>query len=71
MKLKTLTGILLTVFSVLLLSCASHSATVSTRKANTRKVRTTTSTRALPPGQAKKVNGDKSARAYAPGHNKN
>lgn len=24
----------------------------------------------LPPGQAKKINGDKSARAYAPGHQK-
>jgi hypothetical protein len=24
----------------------------------------------LPPGQAKKINGDKSAKKYAPGHNK-
>ncbi len=24
----------------------------------------------LPPGQAKKLNGDKSAKYYAPGHNK-
>ncbi len=32
--------------------------------------RTTTSTRGLPPGQAKKVYGDQSARAYAPGQQK-
>lgn len=24
----------------------------------------------IPPGQAKKINGDKSAKNYAPGHNK-
>jgi|GEM_PF-376266 len=24
----------------------------------------------IPPGQAKKINGDKSAKKYAPGHNK-
>ncbi|WP_181305612.1 hypothetical protein [Rufibacter sp. XAAS-G3-1] len=29
-----------------------------------------TSPRGLPPGQAKKVNGDQSARAYAPGQQK-
>jgi len=29
-----------------------------------------TSTQGLPPGQAKKVNGDQSARAYAPGQQK-
>ncbi|RNI29033.1 hypothetical protein [Rufibacter latericius] len=32
--------------------------------------RTNSSTRGLPPGQAKKVNGDQSARAYAPGQQK-
>jgi len=26
--------------------------------------------KSLPPGQAKKINGDKSAKKYAPGHNK-
>jgi hypothetical protein len=29
-----------------------------------------TATHRLPPGQAKKINGDKSARAYAPGQQK-
>jgi len=66
MKLKTLTGILLIVFSVSLLSCASHTTTVSTKRTST-----TTTTKRTPPGQAKKANGSKSARAYAPGHNKN
>lgn len=28
------------------------------------------STKKVPPGQAKKANGDKSAKNYAPGHNK-
>lgn len=27
-------------------------------------------TKKLPPGQAKKLHGDKSAKKYAPGHNK-
>lgn len=27
-------------------------------------------TKKIPPGQAKKMNGDKSAKKYAPGHNK-
>ena len=27
-------------------------------------------TKQVPPGQAKKMNGDKSAKNYAPGHNK-
>jgi hypothetical protein len=31
---------------------------------------TTQSAKPLPPGQAKKVNGDKSAKAYAPGQQK-
>jgi hypothetical protein len=29
-----------------------------------------TSEKKVPPGQAKKANGDKSAKKYAPGHNK-
>jgi hypothetical protein len=33
--------------------------------------RATTKAKPLPPGQAKKVFGGKSARNYAPGHNKN
>ena len=37
-------------------------------------VRTTTSSSAtskhLPPGQAKKISGDKNAKRHAPGHNK-
>ncbi|WP_207514475.1 hypothetical protein [Longitalea luteola] len=50
-------------------SCRSKRATVKTPTKvyypNTRH-----STHRLPPGQAKKVNGDKSAKAYAPGQQK-
>lgn len=31
---------------------------------------TVVKTKRIPPGQAKKMNGDKSAKRYAPGHNK-
>ncbi|MES2487483.1 MAG: hypothetical protein V4581_16240 [Bacteroidota bacterium] len=54
--------ILLLLLTVVLSACSS-TTTVSTR-------RTANSSKPLPPGQAKKVNGDKSARAYAPGQNK-
>jgi hypothetical protein len=30
----------------------------------------TNKSKSLPPGQAKKINGDQSAKKYAPGHNK-
>ncbi|MBB4803309.1 purine-cytosine permease-like protein [Flavobacterium nitrogenifigens] len=42
------------------LSCSTHSHT------NTY----TTTEKKIPPGQAKKMNGDKSAKAYAPGQQK-
>ena len=57
----------LMVVVVMMLCLASLSACTTT-------VRTTTSSRAtskpLPPGQAKKISGDKSAKHHAPGHNK-
>ncbi|HEX8577171.1 MAG TPA: hypothetical protein VF677_12830 [Flavobacterium sp.] len=47
---------------------------IVTLSACTTTVRTTTSSRAtskpLPPGQAIKISGDKSAKHHAPGHNK-
>ncbi len=33
-------------------------------------VGTSTNTKKIPPGQAKKISGDKSAKKYAPGQNK-
>lgn len=42
-------------------NCSVHTANRSSTAANTKKV---------PPGQAKKMNGDKSAKKYAPGRNK-
>lgn len=41
------------------ISCSVHSHT-----------NTTTTGKKIPPGQAKKMNGDKSAKAYAPGQQK-
>jgi hypothetical protein len=50
-------------------SCRSRKATV---KAPTKIYypKSRQATHRLPPGQAKKVNGDKSAKAYAPGQQK-
>lgn len=60
MKLKTIIGIsLLLAFSFSLANC---STTVKTKSVSTK-------SKPLPPGQAKKLNGDKSAKKYAPGHN--
>lgn len=42
-------------------NCSVHTTNRSSAAANTKKV---------PPGQAKKMNGDKSAKNYAPGRNK-
>jgi len=42
------------------ISCSVHSHTSTT----------TTTGKRIPPGQAKKMNGDKSAKAYAPGQQK-
>jgi hypothetical protein len=54
------------VLVVLALSISNCSAGVAIRP-----VKTTTTAKRLPPGQAKKIYGGKSARSYAPGHNKN
>ena len=62
--MKTLTkalGILL----IAALTITSCKTTVSTGGAKS----TTQKTKKVPPGQAKKKNGDKSAKKYAPGHN--
>lgn len=59
MKLKTIIGIsLLLAFSFSLANCST-----------TRTKSLSVKSKPLPPGQAKKVNGDKSAKKYAPGHN--
>ena len=64
MKLKQIAAFcLLVVFAASLTNCkASASASVGTKS-------TRTNSKPLPPGQAKKMNGDKSAKKYAPGHN--
>ncbi|KAF2338985.1 MULTISPECIES: hypothetical protein [Flavobacterium] len=53
--------VLVLVFLVLsVISCSTHTHTHTH----------TTSGKKIPPGQAKKMNGDKSAKAYAPGQQK-
>lgn len=53
--------VLVLVFLVLsVISCSTHTHTTTQ----------TTSGKKIPPGQAKKMNGDKSAKAYAPGQQK-
>ncbi len=53
--------VLVLVFLVLsVISCSTHTHTHTH----------TTSGKKIPPGQAKKINGDKSAKAYAPGQQK-
>ena len=47
-------------FAVTLTNCTVHTGTH----------KTTTKTKKVPPGQAKKAAGAKSAKNYAPGHNK-
>ena len=65
--MRNFTILKLKVALVMTLYVASLSACTTT-------VRTTTSSRTaskpLPPGQAKKISGDKSAKHHAPGHNK-
>ena len=53
---------LVAVFAITLSNCSVRLGTRSSRSSYNAK--------SLPPGQAKKMNGDKSARNYAPGHNK-
>jgi len=52
--------ILIAVFSISLSNC---SVGIGTRSR-------TSSSKSLPPGQAKKITGEKSAKRYAPGQNK-
>jgi hypothetical protein len=53
--------ILTILFAICICSCRVHVGTGTNR---------TVVTKTLPPGQAKKITGEKSARKYAPGHNK-
>lgn len=62
MKLKTTFGI--TLLLALSLTTTNCKTTVHTKS-------TTAKSKKVPPGQAKKAAGAKSAKAYAPGHNKN
>ena len=57
---RLLTIILIALFTVSLSNCAFR----------IRSNRASVKHKPLPPGQAKKINGDKSAKRYAPGHNK-
>ena len=52
--------ILMFFLAVLTTSCVVHSSSH----------KTTVKTKKVPPGQAKKMTGDKSAKNHAPGHNK-
>lgn len=62
-KYSRFTAILLVaVFAFSLSNCGVRVGTSSSR--------TSFKTKKLPPGQAKKINGDKSAKRYAPGQNK-
>lgn len=65
MRVRATTWGLLIVFAIALSGCSS------TRTVSTKRTATTTKTKRVPPGQAKKARGSKSARAYAPGRNKN
>jgi hypothetical protein len=56
------TIILIAVFAISMSNCAVRVGTNSNRASY--------KTKRLPPGQAKKINGDQSAKRYAPGHNK-
>ncbi|MFV5690630.1 hypothetical protein ACM55K_01250 [Flavobacterium sp. LT1R49] len=56
------TIILIALFAISLSNCAVRVGTNSNRASY--------KTKRIPPGQAKKMNGDQSAKRYAPGHNK-
>jgi outer membrane PBP1 activator LpoA protein len=56
---KFTTKIIIMLFAIALTSCSVH----TTHKKST-------VTKKVPPGQAKKMSGQKSAKNYAPGHNK-
>ncbi|MFA9188912.1 hypothetical protein AAGV33_14095 [Flavobacterium sp. FBOR7N2.3] len=57
---RCITIILIAIFSISLSNCAVG---IGTRSTNSK-------SKALPPGQAKKITGAKSAKRYAPGQNK-
>lgn len=65
---------LVVVLSVAIVSCRSskskNGSVVISGKRPSASTSTHSSTRRLPPGQAKKLNGDQSAKAYAPGQQK-
>ncbi|MFV8345630.1 hypothetical protein [Flavobacterium sp. ZB4P13] len=54
-------SVMVILFAVSLSNCSIHTGTS----------RSTYKAKKLPPGQAKKIYGGKSAKRYAPGHNKN
>lgn len=54
--------ILVVLFAISLSNCAV--------RVGTRSSRTSVKAKPIPPGQAKKITGEKSAKHYAPGHNK-
>lgn len=58
--LKTLIAVLITALSISFTGC----------KTTVTHTTTTKSSKPLPPGQAKKIHGDKSAKKYAPGQQK-
>lgn len=60
MKVKLSIVIMLVAMSFCFASCATHVRV----KSKPHKVKT------IPPGQAKKITGEKSAKRHAPGHNK-
>ena len=70
MKRKVITGILLIIFSLSFVNCSSK-RTVSVNTTKSTKLTSVTTSKPLPPGQAKKISGDQSAKRHAPGHNKN
>lgn len=61
--LKAFIATLLVSFTVAATGCKTTVKRTTTTKSSK-------SSKALPPGQAKKVNGDKSAKKYAPGQQK-
>jgi hypothetical protein len=65
-------NILLKTLPAVLFIAATVSATGCKSTAHTRTTKSTTvnSSGSLPPGQAKKINGDQSAKKYAPGQQK-
>ncbi|WP_330444304.1 hypothetical protein [Flavobacterium sp. C4GT6] len=66
MKLNKLTkGALLLVFAVAFTSCR----TTTTVTTSTKSTSVSSKKKTLPPGQAKKLNGDKSAKMYTPSRN--